>query len=103
MATAAQALGTMSGKPRLEDIHLLGAAISAKGDRRALHESVSGQVWNYRSRNDNVLKIIYRNVQLGQQAAGLVGLQTTFPNIKNRDVSRVVETHSGYFDGLHLE
>ncbi len=103
MVTAAHALGTMPGSPRIEDVHLLGAAISAKGDRGALHKSVSGQVWNYRSRNDAVLKYIYRNVQLGQHAAGLVGLQTTFPNIKNRDVSRVVGTHSGYFDGLHLE
>ena len=31
MVTAAQALGTMAGAPRLEDVHLLGAAISAKG------------------------------------------------------------------------
>ena len=103
MVTAAQALGTVSGNPRLESVHLLGAAVSSKGNWRPLSESVTGQVWNYRSRNDTVLKLLYRNLQLGQHAAGVVGLQTSFPSLKNRDVSRAIGSHSAYFDAVHLQ
>ena len=42
MATTAQLLGTRVDAPKLEDVHLLGAAVGAKGDWRTLNDSVSG-------------------------------------------------------------
>lgn len=97
MATAAAAMSTMPGDARLESIHLLGAAIAADGDHRALSESVTGNVWNYYSSRDKVLAAAYRAAQLRQQAAGSVGLRTKQPRIKNVDVSRAVGGHSEYF------
>jgi hypothetical protein len=101
MVTAAQLLGTTAGAPRIEDIHLLGAAVGASGDWRTLDDSVDGKVWNYWSRNDAVLKYLYA-VASTEKAAGQAGFVTRFPSIKNRDVSRLVPKHSAYFDCIEL-
>ncbi|HZL06255.1 MAG TPA: DUF726 domain-containing protein, partial [Coriobacteriia bacterium] len=42
MVTAAQALATRPGPPRLESMHLLGAAVGRKGDVRSLEAAVTG-------------------------------------------------------------
>ncbi|MBS2936580.1 DUF726 domain-containing protein [Nocardioides sp. J2M5] len=102
MTTAAQLLGTRSGTPKLEDVHLLGAAVGAKGDWRTLNDSVSGTVWNYWSANDMVLKYLYAAGSAGEQAAGQAGFQTKFPRIKNRSVTRSVPGHSAYFTKTQL-
>src|SRR5690606_27360720 len=59
MVTAAQALGTRPGPPRVESMHLLGAAVDAKGDWRSLASAVTGTVWNYWSQRDSVLAWLY--------------------------------------------
>ncbi|MGE0818198.1 MAG: DUF726 domain-containing protein [Candidatus Nanopelagicales bacterium] len=102
MATAAAAMSTMPGTARLESVHLLGAAIAAESDHRALGESVTGIVWNYFSSRDKVLAAAYRAAQLRQQAAGSVGLRTKQPRIKNVDLSRQVTGHSDYFEKAAL-
>lgn len=103
MVTAAQILGTRHDKPKLESIHLLGAAVSAKGDWRTLNDSVSDRVWNYHSTNDPILYWLYRYAQLGSPAAGSVGFKSKFAKITDRDVSRVVSTHSDYFAKVTLQ
>lgn len=97
MVTAAQALGTTGGPKKLESVHLLGAAVGAKGDWRTLNDSVSGVVWNYRSTKDNVLKYVYRSAQLGYPAVGVAGFQSKFPQISDVDLSRQVDSHTAYF------
>ena len=47
MVTAAQTLATQPGPPRIESMHLLGAAVGRKGDWRSLEAAVTGTVWNY--------------------------------------------------------
>lgn len=102
MATAAQTLSTDPAAPKIRTVHLLGAALGAKGDWRALNDSVTDAVYNYYSTNDRVLKNLYTVVQAGSTAAGLRGFGSRFPKIKDRNVSRVVHGHSGYCDQVKL-
>ena len=102
MAKAALALGTDTRGPRLEAVHLLGAAISSRTDLQPLNDAVSGHVINYWSSNDRVLRQIYRGAELGERAAGAHGFGQRLPPVKNRNVSRSVPDHSAYLDGVSL-
>lgn len=105
MATAAEALSTKNDEgvsPYLADVHLLGAAIGHKGPWGALNDSVSGTVYNYWSTNDRVLSHAYSVAQVGQKAAGAVGLAGKWPRIANRNVSQQVKGHSDYFATVSL-
>ena len=103
MVHAAQSLGsTDTGAPRIEAMHLLGAAVGTKGDWRTLNEAVSGTVWNYYSGRDQVLKTLYAVAELGQKAVGLVGFNSKFDRIKDRNVTRKVDGHSRYLGAVTL-
>jgi hypothetical protein len=94
MLSAAHGLGSRGSDSQLESVHLLGAAVNAENDLTNGGNAVTGTVWNYWSRNDEILGKWYRSAQLGEQAAGAVGFSTTHPNVKNRNVSRQVAGHS---------
>lgn len=102
MATTARLLGTRRGAPRLETVHLLGAAVPSKGDWRTLNDSVSDRVWNYHSTKDQVLHWLYRYAQFGSAAAGSVGFGSKFQRIADRNVTLTVAGHTAYFEGLNL-
>lgn len=102
MVTTAQTLGTRDETPRIEQMHLLGAAVGSKGEWRTLSSAVEGNVWNYWSSRDAVLKFLYRTVEGGRSAAGVRGFNSSFANIKDRAVTRQVSHHSGYFDKVKL-
>ena len=102
MATAARLLGTRSGEPKLETVHLLGAALPSKGDWQTLNESVTDRVWNYHSTSDAVLHWLYRYAQFGSPAAGAVGFGSRFPKIADRNVSKQVLTHADYVTKVRL-
>lgn len=102
MVKAAQVLGTRPDLPKIEAMHLLGAAVGAKGDWRTLDAAVIDKVWNYHSRNDKVLSHVYRTAQLGQEAVGCRGFRCSFGKIVDRDVSRRVSGHIGYFTSVAL-
>ncbi|MFC8503058.1 DUF726 domain-containing protein [Pedococcus sp. NPDC057267] len=102
MVSAAQALGTRSGPPSIESMHMLGAAVGREGDLRALKASSSGNIWNYWSSNDMVLRWLYSLAELGEVAAGQTGFATKLPGIKNRNVSRFVKNHSEYVSAVTL-
>jgi Protein of unknown function (DUF726) len=102
MVTAAQALATRPSQPRIESMHLLGAAVGRKGDWRGLAASTTGTVWNYWSSNDNVLRWLYTLAEIGEAAAGQTGFVTKLPGIKNRNVSRLVSSHSDYVSRVTL-
>ena len=103
MVTAAQSLGTRPGTPRIESMHLLGAAVGRKGDWHTLDAAVTGTVWNYYATNDNVLRWLYKLAEIGQTATGQAGFTTKFSTIKDRNVSRKVAKHSDYVPKLALE
>lgn len=102
MAVAAEALGTKPGGPRLQDVHLLGAAIGAKGQWEGLVAGVDGGVYGYHSKNDAVLKHVYTVVQGGQKAAGCSGFSPESTKLINVDVSDVVKSHSDYQGNVTL-
>jgi len=103
MVTAAQTLGTRSGTPRIESMHLLGAAVGRAGDWHNLDAAVTGTVWNYWSANDNVLRWLYKLAEVGQTATGQAGFRSTFSAIKDRNVTRKVERHSDYVPKVALD
>lgn len=101
-AGAAQIIGTSPTAPRLESVHLLGAAVDAKGDWRALAASSTDGVFNYHSSRDKILAVAYRSAQGGRSAAGSVGLAPKTAGIRNIDVSKTVPGHSDYVRGVTL-
>jgi hypothetical protein len=102
MVTAAQALATKRGEPRIAEMHLLAAAVATSGDWRSLHESVAGTTWNYYSKRDAVLSRVFRTVELGRRAIGEVGINSKFASIKDCDESKRVSGHSAYFSNVTL-
>lgn len=103
MFATADLLGTKPGPARLESVHLLGAAVSTGNDLRRVGDSVTDAVWNYYSRDDKVLRILYKNAQFGRSAVGVAGFKSPMAKIRDRNVTRNVPTHSDYFHGIHLQ
>ncbi|WP_314035690.1 DUF726 domain-containing protein [Dietzia sp. CH92] len=97
MATAAQAASTNLRKSRIRDIRLAGAAIGATFDWDAVGRAASGVVVNYFSKNDSVLKTLYRAAEFGSIAAGLAGTGSAASNVHDVDVSDKVPNHSAYW------
>lgn len=98
MLRTAELLATKGGAPRLESVHLLGAAVGVGGDWKLLNDSVVDRVSNYYSTNDDTLKLIYAAAQGGQKAVGYAGFGTTFPSIEDIDVSADVPSHRHYLE-----
>lgn len=102
MITAAETLGTSPNSPRIDTVHLLGAAEGKKGDWRPLSDAVANAVYNYYSTNDPVLKFAYAAAQAGSVAVGLRGFTSKYANIRDRDVSTLAKNHSDYFRHVRL-
>lgn len=102
MVVAAQALSSKKGGPRVQSMHLLGAAIGAKSDWHSLTSIVDEAVYNYHSSNDPVLKFAYRGTQPGERAAGEVGFRPADAKLQNVDVSANVRGHSQYHQEVRL-
>lgn len=113
MAVAAQTLGTRSkdrpagsthgaDAPRIEAVHLLGAAIGDNTDTAMLTAKVDDAVYNYHSTNDHVLQYLYSAVQGGQKAAGRYGFRKDADRLDNIDVSAEVDGHSEYHHNVVL-
>ena len=102
MVVAAQALGTKLDAPRIEAVHLTGAAIGAKSDWHTLTARVEDAIYNYHSANDNVLKYLYRVAEAGESPAGLIGFTPCPTRLKNIDVSDQIARHSDYFEDFRL-
>jgi hypothetical protein len=102
MVSAAQALGTLP-EPKIDSMHLLGAVVGRGGDWRTLDKAVAGSIWNYHSSRDQVLRLLYTGAERGERAVGHTGFKTKFRSVKDRDVTRLVGSHSGYIRGVKLQ
>ncbi|MDQ3095173.1 MAG: TMCO4 family protein [Actinomycetota bacterium] len=103
IVAAAESLATRHGEaPRIETMHLLGAAVGTRRDWRAIETAVSGTVWNYWSKNDFILKYLYKTAEVGQKAVGFEGIPTRSPRIKNVNVSRLVPSHMTHVKNVTL-
>ena len=104
MVTAAQTLATQPGPPRIESMHLLGAAVGRKGDWHNLEAAVTGTVWNYWSANDNVLRWLYTLAEIGETAAGQTGFRSRFGRGSKTAMSAdSVSGHSAYVSKVRLQ
>lgn len=103
MVVAAETLATKPGGPRIQSAHLLGTAIGARSNWDALTMAVDDAVYGYHSKNDAILKYVYKTVQGGQSAAGHEGFTPTSGKLVNVDVSDRVSTHFDYQDNVRLD
>lgn len=103
MAVAAETLATSSEAPRVREMHLLGAALGAKGDWRALSQAVESNIYNYYSTNDPILKFLYATAQAGSAAVGSRGFRSAFANVKDVNLSGTVKGHSDYWGAVKLK
>lgn len=102
MVVAAQTLASKKGAPRVQAMHLLGAAIGGRGDWKDLTALVDDAVYNYHSTNDNVLKVVYSASQPWEKAAGYMGFKPAGGRLLNIDVSSQVKGHSQYQENVRL-
>lgn len=102
MLQTAELLATSKKCPVLESVHLVGAAVSVRRDWHLVGSSVSTSVWNYHSKNDAVLNWLYRYAQFKGVAAGANAIPTSIKQIRNVDVSKTVDSHDAYYEGIRL-
>lgn len=102
MVVAAQTLGSKKDAPRVQAMHLLGAAIGGKSDWSSLSAVVNDAVYNYHSAFDSVLKFAYAAGQPGEKAAGLTGFKPVNSKLQNIDVSNQVKSHFQYHKKVRL-
>ena len=61
MVAAAESLATRASEdPRIESMHLLGAAVGTRRDWHSIEPAVDGTIQNYYSTNDKILSALYR-------------------------------------------
>lgn len=103
MMSTARVLATKADEPRLAEVHLLGAAVNSRLDLRGLEAAIEGgMIHNYWSRNDTILRGLYRSAEFGTRAAGAVGFSHRSPVVKNHNVSRRVSGHSAFTTEVQL-
>ena len=103
MSAAAESLATRSDEaPRVETMHLLGAAVGTHRDWRAIEPAVGGTIYNYFSKNDRILSALYRVAEGGTKAIGAEGIPTKSPRVKNVDVSKKVSGHAEHLKAVSL-
>lgn len=98
MVTAARTLD--DGFRGLDSIHLLGAAIQVRETFTAAGMAADGRIFNYHSRDDAVLRALFRVGEAGQAAVGCVGARQ--PPVRDVDVTRAVGAHHGAYMGSIL-
>lgn len=96
MICAVEALSSKSSAPKVQEVHLLGAARDAKDDWSRLNAGVQNRVYNYHSKRDGILRFFYATVEGGDAAAGFAGMSTKLKKIENVDVTKQVDGHSDY-------
>ena len=102
MMSTAQTLGTRGGDPKLEAVHLLGAAVESGNDWHPSSRAASQGIWNYYSTHDKVLSKAFTVAQGGQRAIGNVGMTPATSTQHDVNVSEVVGSHSDYTKHVRL-
>ena len=99
MAAAAESLATRHEEPpRIESMHLLGAAVGTRRDWHSIEAAVDGRIYNYCSTNDKILRALYRAGEAGTKAIGCEGIPTKSRKVKNVNVSRQVRAHQDHLN-----
>ncbi|MDO9354063.1 MAG: DUF726 domain-containing protein, partial [Solirubrobacteraceae bacterium] len=103
VTATAESLATRNEpRPRVQSMHLLGAAVGTRWEWRSVEPAVEGIIHNYFSTNDKVLGAAYRVAEAGTKAIGCEGIPTTSRKIKNVNVSKVVRLHQDQLKAVSL-
>lgn len=86
----------------VEKVHLFGGATSHSDiyEWKNASETTKYGIHNFYSRNDSVLKYLYQTFEAGNNPIGLSPIAVNNKNIKNYDVSNIVNGHFGYKSNL---
>jgi hypothetical protein len=86
----------------IKEVHLLGGAESSSSDNWSYAKRcVSGVIFNYYSKNDDILKYLYQTVELSSRnPIGRNPIEVD--GVVNIDVSSVVNGHSEYISNFSL-
>lgn len=85
----------------LDSIHLFGAAIPVRETYISAGMAMNGRIFNYYSREDAVLRALFRAGEGGEAAVGCVGANQ--PPVRDVDVTKAVGTdHSAYVSNILL-
>ncbi len=103
MTATAEALATRHDEqPRIQSMHLLGAAVGTRRDWHSIETAVDERIWNYWSTNDKILRFLYRFGEAGTKAVGCEGIPTKSSKVKNVNVSRLVRAHKDHLRTVTL-
>jgi len=98
--TALNGLATRkNAKPKIKDVYLLGGAVDRMDERGwdDAAKAVEGKIYNCYSRNDMVLKVLYRTANAFiSNPAGIGNIESNSDKIENVDVSDLVHGHMQY-------
>ena len=91
-----------TGEKIIEEVHLTGGAVDRKKDNwKMAKKSVSGKIFNYYSRNDYVLRFLYKaGTFFTNSPIGLSKIDY-IKGIRNYDVTRHVKGHMEYKSNAH--
>lgn len=104
MTAAAAALSTRHDdeEPRIQSMHLLGAAVGTRVDWHSIETAVDDRIWNYWSTDDKILRLLYRLGEAGTKAVGCERIPTSSSKVKNVNVSRQVHAHQDHLHAVTL-
>ena len=86
-----------TGEKLIKDVHLTGGAVDRKRDNwKILKQSVSGKVFNYYSKTDKILKLLYRAGTFFTESPIGISKIDRIKGIRNIDVSKFVKGHMDF-------
>lgn len=100
MISAAESLGSEGKPPIIDEMRLFGAAKSRRDDWSVLARGVERKIHNYHSAADQILKYLYRAVQIGATPVGLTGFGAAEEKIVDHDLTGEVKSHSSYYGAV---
>ncbi len=88
----------------VEKVHLFGGATTHSDTHKwnSACKSVKYGIHNFYSKNDSVLKYLYKTIEVGNNPIGLSPILVTNKNIKNYDISNLINGHFEYKKNLQI-
>ena len=91
----------IADKGMVSKVYMLGGAIGVKVNWRNCAKKVR-LITNCYSKNDMVLRILYRIAEIGEMPVGVEKIGKKIPNLKEIDCSRQVDKHTSYFKAVNM-
>jgi len=87
----------------IDDVYLLGGAMEHHDDEgwEKATKAVNGCIYNAYSKNDKILKYLFKGAKLGKTAVGYSPIQYESNNIVNVDASHLVHDHKKWKNKFH--